>query len=318
MKKIRKLVSFDWAIKRLLRSKANFDILEGFLSELLGDDIKILALLESESNKDYSGQKINRLDLKVANHKNEIVIIEIQYNHEYDYFFRMMFAASKATCEHISEGDAYFQAVKVISINILYFDLGHGSDYIYHGQTVFTGLHRHDELGLSSEQQKLFKQTTPGDIFPEFYLIKVNNFNGVARNTLDEWIYFLKNEEIKPGFKAKGLLQAKDRLDIMKLSDAERLAYSRYSDDLHYQASMVESSYGIGRINGIEEGIATGIEKVALNLLNMGQAIKDVSKATGLSAETLEKLRVSERSSVKETAAPYRVTKKRAAQKKNS
>ena len=148
-------------------------------------------------------------------------------------------------------------------------------------------------------------------------LLNVNNFDGVARNTLDKWIYFLKNEEIKPGFKAKGLLQAKDRLDIMKLSDAERLAYSRYSDDLHYQASMVESSYGIGRINGIEEGIEKGIQKVALNLLNMGQATEDVSKATGLSVETLKKLRASESNSVKETAAPYRATKKRAAPKRS-
>ena len=62
MTKPRRLVSFDWAIKRLLRSKVNFDILEGFLSELLGYDIRILALLESESNRDYPGQKSNRLD----------------------------------------------------------------------------------------------------------------------------------------------------------------------------------------------------------------------------------------------------------------
>ena len=31
----RKLITFDLAMKRLLRSKANFEILEGFLSELL-------------------------------------------------------------------------------------------------------------------------------------------------------------------------------------------------------------------------------------------------------------------------------------------
>jgi hypothetical protein len=48
----RKLVSFDWAIKRILRSKVNFEVLEGFLSELLYDDIKILEVLESESNQD--------------------------------------------------------------------------------------------------------------------------------------------------------------------------------------------------------------------------------------------------------------------------
>ena len=30
----RQLISFDWAIKRLLRNKANFGILEGFMSLL--------------------------------------------------------------------------------------------------------------------------------------------------------------------------------------------------------------------------------------------------------------------------------------------
>jgi hypothetical protein len=48
----RKLISFDWAMKKLLRSKANFEILEGFLNELLKDNIKILEILESESNKE--------------------------------------------------------------------------------------------------------------------------------------------------------------------------------------------------------------------------------------------------------------------------
>ena len=44
---MRKLISFDWALKKLLRGKANFGILEGFLSELLSDDIHILELLDS-------------------------------------------------------------------------------------------------------------------------------------------------------------------------------------------------------------------------------------------------------------------------------
>ena len=37
----KKLVRFDWAMKRLLlQNKANFDILEGFLSELLHEDFR--------------------------------------------------------------------------------------------------------------------------------------------------------------------------------------------------------------------------------------------------------------------------------------
>ncbi len=48
---MKRLIRFDWAVKRLLRNKANFVILEGFLSELLSDDIKINNILESEGNQ---------------------------------------------------------------------------------------------------------------------------------------------------------------------------------------------------------------------------------------------------------------------------
>ena len=57
----RKLVGFDWAVKRLLRNKVNFGVLEGFLSELLKDDIQIQDVLESESNKDIREQHLTRL-----------------------------------------------------------------------------------------------------------------------------------------------------------------------------------------------------------------------------------------------------------------
>ncbi|MBF0135533.1 MAG: PD-(D/E)XK nuclease family transposase, partial [Magnetococcales bacterium] len=63
--KQRKFISFDWALKRLLRHKANFEILEGFLSELLMEDVHILEILESESNKENRDDKYNRVDMKV-------------------------------------------------------------------------------------------------------------------------------------------------------------------------------------------------------------------------------------------------------------
>ncbi|MEI8103234.1 MAG: PD-(D/E)XK nuclease family transposase, partial [Chlorobium sp.] len=91
MSNTRKLITFDWAIKRLLRSKANFGILEGFLSELLKEEITILDLLESESNKDDKLDKYNRVDLRVRNQKQEIIIIEIQYDREYDYLQRIFY-----------------------------------------------------------------------------------------------------------------------------------------------------------------------------------------------------------------------------------
>ena len=265
----RKLISFDWAIKRLLRSKANFDVLEGFLSVLLNDDIIIIEMLESETNKDDKNDKFNRVDLKVKNQKAEIILVEIQYDRELDYFQRILYATSKAVTEHLFEGETYQKAIKVISINILYFNLGEGDDYVYYGKTCFTGLHKHDELCLTQTQQALFNKKKPEDIFPEYYLIRVNKFNDIARNSLDEWVYFLKNEEINDSFQAKGLRRAKEILDVMKLPETERAAYERYLEDKRYQASMFQSTYvaGLfegkqeGRQEGIREGIRDGIQK---------------------------------------------------------
>ena len=120
----RKLITFDWAMKRLLRSKANFEILEGFLSELLGEDITILEILESESNKESKSDKFNRVDLKVKNDKDELIIIEVQYDREYDYLQRILYGTSRVITEHQEEGDTYATLVKCISVNILLFDLG--------------------------------------------------------------------------------------------------------------------------------------------------------------------------------------------------
>ncbi|ACF14699.1 conserved hypothetical protein [Chloroherpeton thalassium ATCC 35110] len=257
----RRLISFDWALKKLLRSKANFEILEGFLSELLKDDIQILEILESESNKEARQDKYNRVDLKVKNQREELIIIEVQYEREYDYLQRILYGTSKVITEHMDESQPYSQVVKVISVNILYFDLGQGDDYVYHGTTVFKGLHGQDVLRLTEEQRELYKRQEVHEIYPEYYLIKVNNFNDVAKDTLDEWIYFLKNEEIKEEFSAKGLKKAKQELDILKLPEKERQAYERYQDDLHYQASMVESSYTIGVKKGIKQGIKQGLQQ---------------------------------------------------------
>ncbi len=288
----RKLISFDWAMKKLLRSKANFEILEGFLSELLKDNIQILEILESESNQEKYRDKFNRVDLKVKNQKNEIIIIEVQYEREFDYLQRILFGTSKVITEHLNEGDPYSEIVKVISVNILYFDLGQGEDYVYHGSTFFKGLHNQDVLELSEDQKKLYKKTEVQQIFPEYYLVKVNSFNDIAKDTLDEWIYFLKNEEIKESFKAKGLVKAKQELDILKLPEQERLAYEKYQNDLHYQASMVESSYAIGVKNGKIEGKKEQAVEISINLLKAGVLdIQTIAEMTGLTIKEIEAVR---------------------------
>ena len=306
----RRLIAFDWALKRLLCSKANFEILEGFLSELLRDDITILEILESESNQETRQHKFNRVDLKVENNKGEIVIVEVQYAREFDYLHRILLGVCKAITEHLHKGEAYAQVVKVISVSILYFDLGQGKDYVYHGTTNFCGLHHHDELQLSHKQKERFQRTKVADIYPEYYLLKVNQFDDVAKDSLDEWIYFLKNEEIKDEFQARGLQQAKEALDVLRLPKDQRQAYEVYLEDLRYQASMYLSSYGDGKYDGRKEGVQEGrqqgrqeglqqglqqgrqegIIQVAVTLLAL-HADEQIASITGLPLAKVQQLR---------------------------
>lgn len=212
----------------MLRYKANFDILEGFVSELIGEEVKTKQVLDSESNKETGDDKSNRVDILVENEQGELVIIEVQNTQEHDYFHRMLFGASKVLTEYIKEGSAYAQVKKVISITIAYFDLGQGKDYVYHGTTVFRGIHKGDILGLSDKQVETYSKNNVHEIYPEYYIIKTGKFRNRINNRLDEWIYFLKNAEIKPSFSAKGLKEANEKLDAMKLPEKEQVAYDKY------------------------------------------------------------------------------------------
>ena len=95
-------IRFDWAIKRLLRQKANFDVLEGFLTVMLREEIKIEEILESEGNQESADDKFNRVDIKALNSKGEIIIVEIQNTREIHYLERILYGVAKAITEHIS------------------------------------------------------------------------------------------------------------------------------------------------------------------------------------------------------------------------
>ena len=283
----KRLIRFDWAVKKLLRNKANFVVLEGFLSELLFDDIKIQKILESEGNQETENDKYNRVDILTQNSKNELIIVEIQNTYEIDFFHRMIYGTSKAFIENISLGQPYSEIKKVISINIVYFDLGQGKDYVYKGKTNFEGLHEKDTLQLSIQQKQIFTKKEISDFFPEYYIIKVNKFNDIAKDTLDEWVYFLKNSEVKDEFKAKGLAEAKEVLDIMRLDKEQQYGYNRYLDYLHYKASEILSL----RLVAEDKVRQDRNVEIAKNFIVMGLDNITIAKGTGLTVEQIEDLR---------------------------
>lgn len=277
------LIRFDWAMKRLLRDKSNYVVLEGFLSTLLEDDLHICRFLESESNQQDADDKFNRADMLVEDSKGRLLIIEVQNNRELDYFHRMLYGVSKTISEYINLGDDYEKVQKLYSINIVYFDLGQGKDYVYHGKTIFRGLHNPDDvLQLSVRQRELFVGKDAGDIFPEYYVLRVNDFDTVAKTPLDEWIQFLKTGRIEEDATAKGLPEAREKLRVDCLPPADRQAYKRDMEALRYQRSVIKT--------GWYEGRAEGILETARNLKKLGMDTTLIAQATGLSADEIAAL----------------------------
>lgn len=177
-------IRFDWAMKRLLRNKANFSVLEGLLTTLLGENITIRDLLESESNQEEEFDKYNRVDMLAVNSRGELILIEVQNNNEYAYFQRMLFGTSKLVTQYINRGESYEKVRKVYSVNIVYFSLGHGKDFVYHGKTEFRGIHENDLLELTPFQRQTFNVDEVSQLYPEYYILKVNDFNKVAKNAV--------------------------------------------------------------------------------------------------------------------------------------
>jgi predicted transposase/invertase (TIGR01784 family) len=293
-----KYIRFDWAMKRLLRNKANHVVLEGFLSVLLEQDIKILHFLESEGNKTDAADKYNRVDIMCEDAGGRKIIIEVQNERQYGYLYRMLYGTSKVITDYMESGDKYEKVQKVFSINIVYFDLGQGSDYVYRGRTDFRGLHDGELLKLSRKQRELFGGEEPGDLMPEYFVLKVNNFNKVAKESLDQWISFLKTGDIPDNFTAQGLPEARERLSVDSLPDKERLEYTRELERRAIENDVMKTYYIDGKDDGlkegyekgVEKGMEKGMEKVAHNLKSMGLSLDDIVKATGLTEEQINAL----------------------------
>lgn len=303
-------IRFDWAIKRLLRNKANFGVLEGFLTVLLNKEIHILDILESEGNQQNEDDKFNRVDIKARDQDDDIIIIEVQITRELYYLERILYGVAKAITEHIELGHIYSEVKKVYSVSILYFDIGKGDDYLYHGQNIFTGVHTGDFLQVTSKEKNALVRRLPAEIFPEYFLIRVNEFDKVAVTPLEEWIDYLKSGYIRPDTKAPGLEEARRKLVYYNMDAAEREAYDRHIDAIMIQNDVLNTAklegltegftegrakgLAEGRTEGLAEGLAEGEMreriKMAGQALKMGMSVEDIAKLTGLTREEIEKL----------------------------
>lgn len=289
-------IRFDWATKYMLRSKADFAIFEGLISVLVGEKVTIVELLESESNQEYKDDKFNRVDIKAKDSRGQIILVEIQQSRELDYLQRMLYGVAKTITEHMKVGQGYEHVKKVISINILYFDLGEGADYLYHGQTSLTGVHTNDTLQLTRHEREDLGVLSPEDVFPEYYVIRVNEFDKLAVTPLDEWLQYLKDEYISPDTTVPGLKEARERLEYLKMSEDERRVYDNYLDNLVRDTDVMKTKLLEarieGRAEGLEEGRAEGLEEGRAEGLEEGRAAGRAEGEKNAKCEHARKMKV--------------------------
>ena len=261
-----KYIRFDWAVKRLLRNKANFGVLEGFLTVLLGEPIRIVEILESEGNQQRESEKFNRVDIKARNSKDEIIIVEVQNTREIYYLERILFGVAKAITEHIELGELYSQVKKVYSISILYFDIGKGNDYLYHGQNSFVGVHTGDFLEVTPKEKDAIVRKLP----------------------LEEWIEYLKTGIIRPDTKAPGLEEARRKLIYYNMDRAEQLAYDEHINAVMIQNDVLSTAAEEGREEGWQKGMQDGRQEgLAEGLaegLEQGKQEKNIENARTMKA----------------------------------
>lgn len=279
-------IRFDWAIKRLLRQKANFGVLEGFLTVFLNEKVEIVEILESEGNQEAADDKFNRVDIKAKNSKGEIIIVEVLYISILYYYEHLIHGVNKTILERIKTQLAQQEIKNVYSIYLFYLDFGIGTDYLYHGQNQFTGVHTKDQLVVTAREKNVIVPRNPSEIFPEYLLARMKEFNQVAISPLEEWMEYLKNGIIKENTSAPGLREAREKLQYYSMSDAERYAY-----DEHINAAMIQNDVlGGAREEGFMEGMNKERIKNATGMKAASIPISTIASITGLSEEEILKL----------------------------
>jgi predicted transposase/invertase (TIGR01784 family) len=280
------LISFDYAIKYLLKDKGDYDIVEGFISALLKSQgygpVKIHALMDTESNKEAFHLKKSLADLVVEDTEGQKYIVEIERAYTEKVIHKACFNSSRLIVDSISTGLDFTTIRKVFHVSLLYFHPVYMDHPLAHGKTIFKTLGTKDpiELNLNSPKGEVFDL----NILPEYFIISVPLFDNVIRQEIDEWLYVMKNSETQENFKSPYMKKVAERLNIVKMNDAERTAYYRYMKEAVSETEHLQAAENRGRAEGRAEGMA----EMVRNMLSRGASPETIAHLTGLTLEEIK------------------------------
>ncbi|MDX2049648.1 MAG: Rpn family recombination-promoting nuclease/putative transposase [Rickettsiaceae bacterium] len=292
------LISFDYAIKYLLKDKEDYDIVEGFISAIISckgyKPVKIKALLDSESNKESKYLKRSIADLIVCDEEGNNFIVEIDRTYTDLFLNKALFNTSRLIVDSLSTSQDYSKIKKIFHINLLYFELDSLKHQgikgaLNHGQVVFHEVNNNDPIDMHLIDRKMHIYDLH-NIFPEYFIISIPSFDGIIRREIDEWLYVMKNSSVKEDFTSPYMKKVAERLSILSMNTNERRVYDEYMMESLKNRDYLVSAETKGREEGLVEGEAIGITKIATNMLKKGHSLEDIAELTGLSIEDIKNL----------------------------
>ena len=285
------LVSFDYAIKYLLKDKGDYSIVEGFISALLKTkgykDVKIVALLETESNKEDSKSKRSLADLIVEDEDHHKYIIEIERNVKDSFIHKACFNTSRLIVDNLAQREDYTQIIKIFHISLLYFPIGNGNGAIYHGKTIIHEIETNEKLSVHIKNQETGEVFDATDILPEYFYISVPLFNDRLEKEIDDWLHVMKYDEVPKTYHSPYMVQVAEKLNILKMTQEERANYSYYQKKLYNDRDELQAAETRGEARGKTERDF----EIALAMLLDGDSVEKVARITGLAIADIQKLR---------------------------
>jgi len=280
-----KLMSFDYGIKYLLKNKGDYEIVEGFISALLGTEgygpVKISALLDTESNIERTGLKKSIADVVVEDQQKHKYIVEIERVPTPSFIHKACFNTSRLIVDGIESGDDYTTIKKVFHISLLYFKPNGLINPLCHGKTIIREIDPEHplELHLGTMGGEIFELSK---VLPEYFIISVPMFDGVIRQEIDEWLYVMKYSDVKEDFKSPYMKKVADRLNKLKMNEEELANYYKYVKEVITQRDATAAAEARGESKKAKE--------IALKLLKQNTSLETVADITGLNMQQINEL----------------------------
>ena len=299
----------DLFARYLLGKNGNEDLLENLVNATLSDfnfeEVKDLEIIDPFNLSENIDLKESIIDVKAKTKDNKTVIIEFQLCGNKNFIDRIFYYISKNIVNELHEGEDYQEVQKIISINLLDFNLDFGDE----GKP-----HRCFKL-IDTENQNISLD------YIQMHLIEVQRFIDILeKSTIEElkknklltWMKFFTSnnlENIEKELKEANPIMTKAIEEYKRFTSDDKLmrAYAARDAFLVGQKMMLSREREEGIKEGIKEGIEEGIKKgrregklegrkdekysIAKTLKQMNMDNASISKATGLSIKEVRKLR---------------------------